>query len=109
MAEASWGQKRMCLECQAPFYDMRRKPIACPKCGTVHQPVALLKSDGRQARRNRLQPTVVAAAAVEPEKEAEDSPDPEADEPDADADEELEETEEVEETEEAVAGDEPVR
>ena len=102
MAEASWGQKRMCQECQAPFYDMRRKPIACPKCQTVHKPVALLKSDGRPARRNRLQPTVVAAAAVAPEKETEDPPDPEAAEPDDDTDEELDETEEVE------AGEEPV-
>lgn len=102
MADASWGRKRMCQECQAPFYDMRRKPIACPKCGAIHQPVTLLKRDGRPPRRNRLQPTVVAAAAIAPEKEAEDSPDPEDAELDADVD------EEVDETEEAAAGEEPV-
>lgn len=102
MAEANWGRKRMCQECQAPFYDMRRKPIACPKCGAIHQPVALLKSSGRPPRQNRLQPTVAAAALVEPEKVVEDSPDPEAAEADADVDEELDETAEAE------AGEEPV-
>jgi uncharacterized protein (TIGR02300 family) len=74
MAKAHWGRKHVCLECQAPFYDMRHDPIACPKCGATHRPVALLKSDGRQPRRNRLSaaaaPAVVREAPAASEEEA---------------------------------------
>jgi uncharacterized protein (TIGR02300 family) len=66
MAKPDWGRKHVCLECQAAFYDMRRSPIACPKCGAAHKPVALLKSDGRPPRKNRMPPPV--AAVVEPEE-----------------------------------------
>ena len=63
MAEAKWGRKRICLGCQAAFYDMRRDPITCPKCGIVHEPVALLKSDGRPPRRSRAsRPATVESA-----------------------------------------------
>lgn len=27
------GVKRRCASCEAPFYDMGRTPIVCPKCG----------------------------------------------------------------------------
>lgn len=53
MAERRWGVKRKCVECSAAFYDLKRMPIRCPKCGAVHQPVALLASDGRQHLKNR--------------------------------------------------------
>ena len=70
------GRKHVCTQCEAPFYDMRREPITCPKCGATHQPVALLKSDGRPPRRNRLLPTIVATAPAETEeKAAPDDPD----------------------------------
>ncbi len=62
MASPRWGNKHTCLECGAAFYDMQRSPMACPKCGARHQPVALLKSDGRAARKSRgLRPVPVAA------------------------------------------------
>jgi uncharacterized protein (TIGR02300 family) len=95
MAELDWGRKHVCRECQAPFYDMRRAPITCPKCGAVHQPVALLKSDGRQPRRNRLQPTLATARAAEPPDEPVTSPDPQTPESDDTADETADDTEEV--------------
>jgi hypothetical protein len=85
MRETDWGRKHVCTECQAPFYDMRREPITCPKCGAKHQPVALLKSDGRPPRRNRLRPTIVATAPAEPEEKAAPD-DPEAPDDDADDD-----------------------
>jgi uncharacterized protein (TIGR02300 family) len=44
------GTKRICHSCGARFYDLNRDPIACPKCGTTHDPQATLK-----ARRNRSQ------------------------------------------------------
>lgn len=34
MTSLSWGNKRVCQECQARFYDLRKSPIVCPKCDT---------------------------------------------------------------------------
>lgn len=33
MAKPEWGTKRMCPNCGARFYDMRRNPVECPNCG----------------------------------------------------------------------------
>ncbi|AFK55056.1 TIGR02300 family protein [Tistrella mobilis] len=33
MAKEEWGQKHTCRSCGARFYDMRRTPVTCPKCG----------------------------------------------------------------------------
>ena len=46
-----WGTKRTCQSCGAVFYDMRRAPIVCPKCGTQFDPEVFTK-----ARRARPQP-----------------------------------------------------
>ena len=46
-----WGTKRTCQSCGAAFYDMRRAPIVCPKCGATFDPEAFTK-----ARRTRPQP-----------------------------------------------------
>ncbi|MBI3514880.1 MAG: FYDLN acid domain-containing protein, partial [Proteobacteria bacterium] len=32
------GLRRRCAKCGSPFYDLRRAPIVCPKCGTELQP-----------------------------------------------------------------------
>lgn len=34
MTGLSKGSKRVCQECQTRFFDLRRSPIMCPKCGT---------------------------------------------------------------------------
>jgi uncharacterized protein (TIGR02300 family) len=102
MAESNWGRKHLCLECHTRFYDMRRRPIACPKCGTAHQPAALLKSDGRPPRRNRLQPTLVPTPAVEPD-EAVALLDPETPELDTETDED-----DVDDAEDAKEGAETI-
>lgn len=86
MAKSSWGRKHVCVECQAPFYDMRRQPVTCPKCGVAHRPVALLRSDGRPPRRNRLPPTLGPAPAVEARKELANAPDADVSEADDVAD-----------------------
>ncbi len=71
MVKAEWGQKRMCQSCGARFYDMRRTPIVCPKCGTVHDPAAFAKPR-RQREAVAAQPApapvkaAVDEAAVEP-------------------------------------------
>ena len=48
-----WGTKRTCQSCGAPFYDMRRTPIVCPKCKTEFDPEAFTK-----VKRGRPQPVV---------------------------------------------------
>jgi len=44
VAKPEWGTKRICQSCSAPFYDLRRDPIICPKCGATFDPEAVLKS-----------------------------------------------------------------
>ncbi len=42
MAKSEWGMKRTCQDCGAPFYDLKKKNIVCPKCGAafIHAPAA---------------------------------------------------------------------
>lgn len=35
MIKPSWGLKRLCQGCGAHFYDLKRRPIVCPKCETI--------------------------------------------------------------------------
>lgn len=50
LAKENWGVKRLCLSCGAYFYDLNHQPSTCPKCGTLHDPEASLKSKkGRNA------------------------------------------------------------
>jgi uncharacterized protein (TIGR02300 family) len=53
LAKPEWGAKRICHNCGARFYDMQRDPIVCPKCHTVFDPEALLRS-------RRTRPAAVA-------------------------------------------------
>ncbi len=55
MVKAEWGVKRTCNKCSAKFYDMRRDPVICPKCGAVLDLETIAKP-----RRSR------AAAVAEP-------------------------------------------
>lgn len=48
MVKAEWGLKRICPNCGTRYYDFHKEPPACPACGTVYDPEALLKS--RRAR-----------------------------------------------------------
>lgn len=38
MAKPEWGVKRLCASCGARFYDLKRDPITCPKCGAIFEP-----------------------------------------------------------------------
>lgn len=51
MANPAWGTKRVCQNCSAIYYDMKKTPPVCPTCGTKFDPEALLKS-----RRGRTLP-----------------------------------------------------
>ncbi|MCS6855209.1 MAG: TIGR02300 family protein [Elioraea sp.] len=33
MVKPELGTKRICVACGAKFYDLRRTPVTCPKCG----------------------------------------------------------------------------
>jgi uncharacterized protein (TIGR02300 family) len=70
VTKPEWGTKRTCQSCSAHFYDLRKDPIVCPKCGATYDPEAILKS------RRRAPEKVVAP--VKPVKEPE-LPDPETD------------------------------
>ena len=48
MAKPEWGIKRICPNCGARYYDLRKDPPTCPSCGVIYDPEALLKS--RRAR-----------------------------------------------------------
>jgi uncharacterized protein (TIGR02300 family) len=67
VTKADWGTKRICQSCGARFYDMRRSPIECPKCGTVFDPELLIKA--RRPRQAPTPPVVVPkeVPAVDPE------------------------------------------
>ena len=36
MPKVEWGKKVVCLNCDAKFYDLNRKPAICPNCGTEY-------------------------------------------------------------------------
>ena len=38
MAVPELGQKQICLNCAAKFYDLNKRPALCPKCHTVFDP-----------------------------------------------------------------------
>ena len=44
MAKAVLGQKHMCRECGAKYYDMARRPASCPACGAASQPAEKLRA-----------------------------------------------------------------
>lgn len=35
MVKPEWGKKRICAHCATRFYDLKRNPVECPKCGTA--------------------------------------------------------------------------
>ncbi|MCR9221442.1 MAG: TIGR02300 family protein [Alphaproteobacteria bacterium] len=75
MSKPEWGLKRTCLSCGAKFYDMKRDPIVCPKCGTAFDPEAATKlKRGRPAPEEKAKPKP-AADLVEDESLDDDEKD----------------------------------
>jgi uncharacterized protein (TIGR02300 family) len=62
VVKPEWGAKRICQSCGAKFYDMKRDPAVCPKCGTVLDLETMSKP-----RRSR---TAAVAAEPKPPKAA---------------------------------------
>ena len=81
MAKPEWGEKRICLDCGAKFYDMQRSPIVCPSCETVFVPVVATRSSRAKApapKPKLVKPAVADedAALVTDDDDAEISDDP---------------------------------
>lgn len=49
MARTDLGDKQICPNCGAKFYDLRRRPATCPKCTTSFDPT----EEGVRTRRGR--------------------------------------------------------
>lgn len=52
MNKSDRGLKHVCAECGCKYYDLKRKVVACPKCG-VKEPVKKPTRPGRPARSGR--------------------------------------------------------
>ncbi len=59
MAKPEWGAKHLCESCGLKYYDMQRKPIACPSCGEKAAVAATRSRRGRNAV--KLEPEATAA------------------------------------------------
>lgn len=70
MAKAEWGSKRLCQGCGVKYYDLRKTPPVCPKCGVAFEADPPPRS--RRARNNNTpKPTPKAAIeAAKPKSEA---------------------------------------
>ncbi len=53
MAKAELGVKRRCLSCSAPFFDLNRTPIVCPKCAAVFQVIEVVRSSTKYSPARR--------------------------------------------------------
>jgi uncharacterized protein (TIGR02300 family) len=50
MAKSELGEKRRCLNCSTPFFDLSHNPIVCPKCKAVFHVVEIVRSSSKYAR-----------------------------------------------------------
>ncbi|MEE8445431.1 MAG: TIGR02300 family protein [Alphaproteobacteria bacterium] len=77
-----WGIRRICQSCSAPFYDLRRSPIVCPKCESVFDPESVLKSRRKgppsDAAEKKKKDAVAEVAEKSASGEEEKEKDPEA-------------------------------
>ena len=64
VAKADWGIKRTCQGCAVRFYDLRKAPIVCPKCGHRHDAEDFVKS--RRSRPSASKAPVVVAVPKKP-------------------------------------------
>ncbi len=67
MAKPEWGQKRICPQCGARYYDMKKKPPVCPQCGAIFDEVT-------KTRKPRPAPEEKQQKAAPTPEEIEDIP-----------------------------------
>ena len=66
MAKPAWGRKRTCTSCGTLFYDMKKDPATCPKCGFEDKLRPLLKP--RRSSAAKPAPAKPVAVANEAEE-----------------------------------------
>ncbi len=64
MAKAEWGTKRLCQSCGTKFYDFRRSPALCPKCGVKFEPKVQSKPQRVRAAPSPVKDVAKAVAAT---------------------------------------------
>src|SRR5690349_7024263 len=96
VTKPDWGTKRTCQSCAAHFYDLRKDPIVCPKCGATYDPEAILKS--RRRAPEKVVPVKVVKEPELPDVEA----DVETEEVGDEADDVIEDTSELGEDDEDI-------
>ncbi len=84
MANPELGAKQICPTCSTKFYDLGRRPAACPKCGAEFDPEEAMRNRRVRARaiipeEDAEQPKAAVAAEVEDGFEAEPDEAPELD------------------------------
>ena len=89
LAKTDLGEKQLCPNCGAKFYDLRKRPATCPKCATAFDPA----EEGVRVRRGRGR-AAVHDATYEDDEEL-DAKGKAKGGDDEDEDEEAEETSEV--------------
>jgi len=71
------GSKRLCLECGARFYDLKKKSPECPKCGTVcEEPKPRPKRSAPAAKAQVAEKAVPAAPPPPADEAAAEAQDP---------------------------------
>ena len=69
MANPELGTKRLCASCGAKFYDLKKNPIHCPKCGAAYEVVVVATRPVRPAGPVTARPPVPEEApAPEPQE-----------------------------------------
>src|SRR5205085_3116516 len=70
VAKPELGTKRLCASCGTKFYDLKKDPIHCPKCGAVYEVVVA------PTRPTRPEPAAPAPVARAPVREEVAAPEP---------------------------------
>src|SRR3954447_19063481 len=65
MSKPEIGTKRQCTNCGAKYFDLRKSPSVCPKCGAVYQVAGLKAREVFQGAAKPVPETEVENSEVE--------------------------------------------
>lgn len=74
MVKAEWGSRRICYKCGARFYDLKKEPALCPKCGAdqAKAPPKMSAGSPARARVRAVLPEEVADVDDRPDEDFEE-------------------------------------
>ncbi len=84
MGKPKLGDKHICLNCEARFFDLGKNPAVCPKCGTE---AVAEKPKKKRSQKAKAEEAAAAAAALAEEEAATKASAAEEDDEDDDDDE----------------------